>query len=133
MSERRMSERRTEEDEEEDRRKIPRFTDHELNRSLKQIHIWFKTLYVLAILAAIFELGWSVTKGLENITQGVFFGSVFISLAVLLWRGIYLIKTFLDNHSVNNLNRVHEQITFIFGFITVISIILYIVSLFSRI
>ena len=132
MSERRHDDRRSESTE-EDRRKIPRFSDNELNHSLKQIRNWLRILYALTIIVALFELVWSVSKGLENITQGIFFGIVFIILSIILWRAMYLIKTFLSNHSINNLKRVHEQFSIIFAYMSVVGVIFYIVTLFYRI
>jgi hypothetical protein len=132
MSERRIHHRRTEE-EEEDRRKIPRFTDNEMNKSMGQTQFWLRILYSVSIIVALFEVAWSLNKGLENITQGVFFGVVFIILATMLWRGVYLIKTFLTNHSVTNLRRVQEQYTLIFAYISVLAVIFYIVTFLYRV
>lgn len=132
MSERRTQHRRSEE-EIEDRRKIPRFTDNEMNKSLTQSRFWLKILYSLSVIVAIFEVAWSLNKGIENITQGVFFGVVFIIMATMLWRAIYLIKTFLGNHSVTNLRRVQEQYTLIFAYVSVLAIIFYIVTFLYRV
>ena len=132
MSERRHDERRSEKVA-DDRRKIPRFTDNELNHSLKLIRNWLKLLYALTIVVAIFEVVWALSKGLENITQGFFFGVVFLILSVILWQAMYLIKTFLNNHSVNNLKRVHEQFNIIFAYMSIVGVIFYIVTLFYRI
>lgn len=131
MSERRIQKRRSEA-EEEDRRKIRRFTDNELNRSLTQSRLWLKFLYSVSIVVAIFEVAWSLNKGIENITQGVFFGVVFIIMAIILWKAMYLIKAFLDNHSVTNLKRIHEQYTLMFAYISILSIVFYIVTFLYR-
>ncbi len=131
MSERRIQKRRSEA-EEEDRRKIRRFTDNELNRSLTQSRLWLKFLYSVSIVVAIFEVAWSLNKGIENITQGIFFGVVFIIMAIILWKAMYLIKAFLDNHSVTNLKRIHEQYTLMFAYISILSIVFYIVTFLYR-
>ena len=131
MSERRMNDRRDDVDE-DDRRKIPRFSNSELNRSLIQIKTWINVLYATSIIIAVFELGLAISKGLENLTQGAFFGMVFIILAILLWRSVFTLKLFLENHSVNNLHRVHEQLATLFAYVAVITIIFYGASLFLR-
>ena len=64
MSERRMTDRREEEG--DDRRKIPRFSSSELNRSLSQIKSWLYVMYATSIVIAVFELGFAISKGLEN-------------------------------------------------------------------
>ncbi|MCB0390302.1 MAG: hypothetical protein KDD58_03375 [Bdellovibrionales bacterium] len=131
MSERRHDDRRSLQTE-EDRRKIPRFTDTELNHSLVQIKIWIRVLYVLSIIISLTEFGWALSKGIEKITQGIFFGFTFIILAIILWRAMYLIKTFLGNHSINNLKRVHEQLYLVFAYISVVGVIFYLVTIISR-
>ncbi|MCB9025876.1 MAG: hypothetical protein H6625_06135 [Bdellovibrionaceae bacterium] len=132
MSERRLNQRRSEKAE-EDQRKIARFTENELNQSLKQISMWLKVLYVLTVIVAGFEVVWSVSKGLEYMTQGFFFGAVFIMLSILLWRAMFLIKAFLKNHSVSNLKRVHEQFNILFAYMAIVGVIFYIVTFLYRI
>ena len=129
MSERRLQSRR---DIEDDRRKIPRFTNEELNRTLKQTRSWIYVLYAVSIVVAVFELGYALSKGVENITKGLFFGTVFIILAVLLWRVNYTIKMYLENHSIMNLQRVHEQQSTLFAYIAFLSIIFYMTTFFYR-
>ncbi len=131
MSERRSTARRDEE-ENDDRRKIPRFSDSELNRTLNQTKLWLNVMYVTSIFIAIFELGYSLSHGLENLTQGFFFGTVFIVMAIILWKCVYTIKLFLGNHSVSNLQRVHEQLSVFFAYIAVLAIIFYTASFFFR-
>ncbi len=131
MSERRYSSRRTEA-EEDDRRKIPRFTDNELNRSLNQTRIWLRLLFAISIIATVFEIAWSIQKDLGNITQGFFFGVITIIFAVIVWRAMYLINTFLDNHSISNLKRVHEQFALIFTYFAVMAVVFYITSFLYR-
>lgn len=131
MTDRRMNERRTEESD-SDRRKIQRFTDNELNQNLKQIRVWLKVLYALTVIVACFEVVWAVSKGLEFMTQGFFFGAVFIMLSIILWRALFLIKTFLSNHSVSNLKRIHEQFNILFAYMAVTGVIFYIVTFIYR-
>lgn len=117
----------------DDRRKIPRFTNAELNRTLAQTKSWIYLLYATSIVVAVFELGYSLSSGMENLTQGFFFGTVFIILAILLWRVIYTIKLFLTNHSILNLQRIHEQFSALFAYVAVLSIIFYVASFFLQV
>lgn len=127
MSERRMQGKRTDE-EEGDRRKIPRFTYSELNESLKQSRIWLRVLYSISIFISISEMTWALHKGIENVTQGMLFGAIFLILAILIWRSLFLTRIFLENHSKTNLKRIHEQYTTLFAYISIVSAIFYIIS-----
>ena len=130
MAERRITDRR---DIEDDRRKIPRFTNAELNKNLEQTKVWIRVLYASSIIAAVTELAYSLSKGLENITQGFFFGTIFIILAILLWKCNYTIDLFIENHSINNLKRVHEQLQALFAYMSVLGVIFYIISFLYRV
>lgn len=95
---------------EEDRRKVDRFSSPPIREHFRQINICVRFLTVLTFGGSVFCIVRGVaTGGAVEISFGIFMGFIFALLTAFLYRYSVAIHDYLYNESVNNLDKAMER------------------------
>lgn len=94
----------------DDRRKVDRFSSPPIREHFRQINICARFLFVLTFAGAIFALvrGFSLGGAVE-ISFGFFLAFIFTLLTVFLYRYSVAIQDYLYNESLGNLDKAMER------------------------
>ena len=95
---------------EEDRRKVERFSSPPVREQMRQIGMCLRFLSVLTFSAFAYSLVRGFLSGTStDVTFGVFVAFVFGCLTIVMHRYAAAIKDFLFNESVGNLEKAKER------------------------
>ncbi|MBT4761633.1 MAG: hypothetical protein HOO06_08060 [Bdellovibrionaceae bacterium] len=114
-----------------DRRIIERFSNVKIRDAFVQIRTWVKILFVLCILAAVYQIGYGFYAGGQQMGIGFLYGTFFIFITTYLYRYQDVLSLFLENDSVTNLENTIEKELSIWVLVGLISILVVIISLLS--
>jgi len=93
-----------------DRRVIERFSDARVAMTLRQTQMWLRVLTGIVLVAAGGEVVEGIVRGEARGFLSNFFISTFlVILAVLFWQYSAAIGFYLNNESVENLNRTFDR------------------------
>jgi hypothetical protein len=94
----------------DDRRKVERFSNPPIREHLRQIAMCLRFLSVLSFSAGAYVLVKGLMSGISsNVAFGVFTACVFAVFTVLMHRYAAGIKDYLGNESVGNLEKASER------------------------
>ena len=94
----------------DDRRKVERFSNPPIREHLRQIAMCLRFLSVLSFSAGAYALIKGVLSGISvDVAFGVFTAFVFGAVTILMYRYAAGIKDYLFNESVGNLEKASER------------------------